>query len=139
MQNFKKQILSLGILFFFGLIAFGSEDQKEVEKEVSNEKSVMTVSAVEIASAFENNEVAAEEKYNEKIITVTGVVSSINKDILNEITVELEIPTMTLFRCHFSDDQKELVAGLATGQQIKFKGKFEKNIYLDLKGCSFVK
>lgn len=138
MTQLKKQIISITALCCFGIIAYGSSDDAAQEKKVKKEdkiESVLEVNAEQIALDYENNEIAADEKYEDKIITVNGVVGEVNKDILGNYSLELEIPTLQMFICKFSEDKKEKLAKLTKGQKVKVQGKFSKTIYLDMDDC----
>ncbi len=47
------------------------------------------VSAAELVEAYESNELAAEKKYEGKVVEITGVVGDIKKDILDKAYVTL--------------------------------------------------
>lgn len=141
MTQLKNQFVSIIALCCFGIIAYASSDEAEqVKKDQKEEKikSLLEVDAEQIALDYENNEIAADEKYEDKIITVNGVVGEVNKDILGNYSLELEISTVQMFICKFSEDKKEKLSKLTKGQKVKIQGKFSKTIYLDMDDCDLI-
>ena len=87
---------------------------------------VMQVNIRDILSAYENNEVGADNKYKGKRIQVTGQVDDIKKDLLDNLYVALgtgkdfEIPQIQAF---FDDSMNNKLGQLNKGQQLTIVGK----------------
>src|ERR1043165_2885465 len=88
-----------------------------------NEVAAIPITAEALHAAYLKNEVAAEDKYKGKIVTVSGGVHSI-------LTFG-EQPVVNLFgsdgrggvQCYFDKGQREEVANIERGEQATFKCK----------------
>jgi tRNA_anti-like len=82
---------------------------------------VMQVNIRDILSAYESNEVGADNKYKGNLIQVTGIIESIKKDILDNLYVtlgtgaEFEIPQIQAF---FDDSMNDQLGQLRKGSQL---------------------
>lgn len=77
------------------------------------------VSAVEVAKAYEDNQVAADQKYFQKRLKLTGVIEGINSGLSNEPYVALRGANMFLSpQAHFENPNVERVATLKKGQKL---------------------
>jgi hypothetical protein len=82
---------------------------------------VMQVNIRDILSAYENNEVGADNQYKGKLIEVTGIVDDIKKDIMDNLYVTLgtgaqfEIPQIQAF---FDDSMNNQLGQLRKRQQL---------------------
>jgi len=88
------------------------------------EEIVVEVTAQELYSDYEANEVAADQKYEDKILQVDGVIISIGKDITDTPYVVLgkgEDFELGGVQCFFNDE--DVVAQLSKGQIATVKGK----------------
>lgn len=118
-------------------VASGKED-KEVEKEVSKASAVATLSAADLHSEYQANEVAADEKYKGKVVVITGTVDSIGKDIADTPYVTLSAGQFEHVQCMFSKDRAGELAKVSKGQQARLKGKVQgKMMFVILRGCMF--
>lgn len=78
------------------------------------------VDAADLWRAYEANEVAADEQYRGKRLLVTGTVSAISKDFLDNVVVSFKSPNPYL-RTHATirKIQTDLAGGLSKGQDIQ--------------------
>lgn len=53
-------------------------------------EAVITVSAFELATAYDSNEAAADAKYKGKKLAVSGIVDSITKDVTDDTVIGLQ-------------------------------------------------
>jgi len=89
---------------------------------------VMDVNIRDILSAYENNEVAADNKYKNNIVRVTGLISNIKKDLMDNLYVTLgtgkmfEIPA---FQAFFADSQNEQLGQLKKDEKITVECQVE--------------
>lgn len=111
-------------------------EEKTASKTVVEEKPA-EVQATALVAEYEDNEVAADNKYKDKKVTVTGKITSIAKDIADQPYVtlgtgnDLELATV---QCFFKDDN--ILASLKKGQKITVTGTVEgKFMNVMLKGC----
>ena len=105
---FKWVFIILGVMFVIGLIGamFGdggnnSSNQTSntttsaapTEESVSSPapaEEVIKVRARDLAAAYDDNEAAADAKYKDKLLEVSGVIASIDKGMLDETNVMLQ-------------------------------------------------
>mgnify|MGYP001145942510 CR=1 FL=1 len=86
--------------------------------------SIITVTARELCSAYEANEIAADAEYEGKIVKVSGVVDSIGKDILDTPYITLE--GGKIFggvQCMFDEKYEPQLAQLAKGERVTVQGR----------------
>jgi tRNA_anti-like len=96
----------------------------------------LTVDARKLWSDYEANEVAADARYKDKILRVTGVVASIDKDFLDNIIIHLRSPNEfmnTMAKLEESETSK--AAALSKGTKVellcKCKGRLLGSPNLD--------
>jgi hypothetical protein len=103
----------------------GSDDDTKTES-AKDAKADLTVDAKDIIKDYKENEVAADEKYKNKIVQVSGVVNEIKKDFMDEIYVsvntgkELEFEDVWVY---FDGDATKKAKALKKGDKITVKGK----------------
>jgi hypothetical protein len=98
------------------------------------------ISARDLHAAYSQNEVAADENYRGKVLTITGSVTGINKDFSDNIFVTISTGEMfSELHAYFNDSQKSAVTHLRKGQRIKFKGKVSGMVMRSVivKNCVF--
>lgn len=96
------------------------------------------MTAKELFSEYDANEVAADEKYKNKTIAVTGTIDDIGKDILDDPYLSLGVGYLESVNCYFSDENKSIISQVNKGEEIKIigvcKGK-TLNISVSLHDC----
>ena len=96
----------------------------------------------DLLSEYQANEVAADAKYGGKIVRVTGVVDTIDKDIFG--TPHVRLTTGSLFGpgvdCYFRNEAEPELAKLTKGQTATAEGKLLNRhlLGLSLEHCSLV-
>jgi len=89
----------------------------------SSEPAAISVSASELTSAYNANEVSADDKYKDKVLSVSGTVDSIGKDITDTPYVTLQASGDFLgVQCMFDDQYKGELAKLQKGQHVTLRG-----------------
>jgi hypothetical protein len=83
------------------------------------------ISANSLYGAYEQNEVAADEKYKNKKLGVTGIIGDIGKDVFDEPYVSLKISYLQNINCYFDDKNNKLISKLRKGQRITVIGNCE--------------
>lgn len=84
------------------------------------------VTADELIQAYEANEVAADAKYEGKILNVTGVVDNVGKDIVDTPYVVLTSGgewEVWGVQCMFDKEHEPELAQLAVGQTVTVQGR----------------
>lgn len=82
---------------------------------------VERVTAIQLYNAFNENEIAADSKYKNKVIEVTGEVNSVEKS-WGTIYVDLDVNWLPMVHCAMNEDQIDAVAALKKGQKIIIRG-----------------
>ena len=143
MKNEKwKHLISGLVVVIFSIIAIASTDEETIEVDIASKSPEVTVSAYEIYQAYEANEVAADLKYKEKVIQVSGVVESIEKDLMDTIYVSLSVGDeyeISSVQCFFADSHKADAASLSKGQRVTIKGLGDGYLMnVLIRGCTLV-
>ena len=120
-----KNIKSLLSIFLFIIIGFGSLDEFEnldqSPKVTSDSNPSITISASKLYREYNENEIAADEKYKGKIIEVTGVIRDIGNDIMDNAYITLVgNEYFGDIQCYFNE--KSVVAKLSKGKRITVIG-----------------
>ena len=116
-------------------VATTCQTAEGVAKEIKDVIPATEISASALWSAYEANEVAADEQYKGKILLVTGTITDIGKDIL------FDTPYIVMgegIQCYFADSEIPKIADLEKNKGITVKGKGHgKAIFnVSLRGCT---
>jgi hypothetical protein len=120
MQTFKKILLGLiGLAaitcFFVWLFIFYLPTRK---KDLTKETASLTVSSTQLVQDFQEDETAANKKYNDKIIDINGRIAEIQQDSLLNITL-LSADIMSAVYCTSSIQN---TINLHAGDSITIRG-----------------
>ncbi len=87
--------------------------------------SVIHVTAQELCSAYEANEVAADAEYKGKTLEIYGMVYDIGKDILDKPYIELLGENIYVWgvQCMFDSNYESQIAQLVKGQNVTIRGR----------------
>jgi hypothetical protein len=96
-------------------------DNSNTENVNENYSDVIT--AYQISSDYESNEVAADLKYRDKIFRVSGVVEEISRSFTEKMIVSLEGYNYREINCIFSEEHINIISKLYKGQSIIIEGK----------------
>lgn len=136
-----QHVLSVAVMASFLFIAFGSNEEQQVEKKTET-KIPAKASAIEIASSqlfadYEANAIAADEKYKNKVLLVTGKITAIDRDLLDDIYITLEgEESLGDVQCFFAEEHVKSALKLSKGQTITIKGLCDgKFLNVHLKAC----
>jgi hypothetical protein len=80
MSNKIRYILVFLVLAFIAAAAAWVYTFRKSETNVASDKTEVTIKAQELLRAYEMNEDSAKMKYYDKVIVVSGTVSSVSKD-----------------------------------------------------------
>tara|TARA_X000000368_G_scaffold392746_1_gene357779 strand:- start:207 stop:608 length:402 start_codon:yes stop_codon:yes gene_type:complete len=115
-----KKFYTLFSIFFFSLLGVASleDDAPSID---SNTNPVLTVNSKNLYNDYNNNEIAADDKYKGKIIQVKGTIRDIGNDIMDEAYVTLiGDEFFGDVQCFFSD--KSYLVDVKKGQNINVVG-----------------
>ncbi len=126
-------LLCLGIVLFFR-----TSDEEAVELR---QKPLVRTSASALDQEYYNDRQAAEQKYRDNVIQVSGTVLRVEQDGSGQISVILQGAQSRLsgIECQVNRTQMQEVQQLRAGQQIIVKGYGAgKTIHVRLRGCLVV-
>ncbi|MEZ6126821.1 MAG: hypothetical protein R3C49_27205 [Planctomycetaceae bacterium] len=118
----------------------GTQRSRETIAEAPAE-SVIQISANQLFAEYEANDIAADKKYKDQILEVSGSVGDISRDILDNIYVTLKTGEYKLFsiQCFFADDFEDRAAELRPGQYLRIRGRCDGKFgNVMLKDCIIV-
>jgi uncharacterized protein (DUF1330 family) len=142
MKKFTRHLFSVAAICGFFVLAVASSDDKKTEKEVAEKEAAqpaVQVTAKQLYADYDANEVAADQKYKDKVLIVSGTVNDIAKDFTDGIFVIVKGDEMAGdIQCFFSKDHTDEAAKLKKEQTISIKGNCEGKSMLNviLRGCT---
>jgi len=103
-------------------------------------ETAIPISTTALVSAYDSNEVAADERYKGKLLIVTGTVENVAKDILGNLYVVLRGGhIIRSVQCYFGDEHTEELANLSKGSRVRIKGRCDGLLMnVLLKDCALV-
>ena len=103
-------VASLLVLIVAAACTVSSEEAAQVESDIAGAPIEVRVTAVQMYDDYEANKIAANQKYDGKILAVSGKVENIGGGEDEAYYVDLATGdfTLTTVRCHFS--QSHLVS-----------------------------
>lgn len=123
-EQVGKHALSFVVIAVLITLAIGSVDTEESTQNVQSQVPAYTVSANALYNEYEDNEVAASDKYDGKVIIVTGTIQDIGKDIVDQAYVILGgTGALNGVQCMFIESQNTSIANLSKGQHVRVKGE----------------
>ena len=140
MNKALKNTLSAGLLSIFIILGGGSMDTDGGDEKISLATPDYVLSANKLFKEYDKNSVAADAKYEDKIVVVSGTIQSIGKDIMD--TAYLVIGGSGFLdgvQCTLPRGQEGLVARVSKGQYVTLKGKVSGQIMgnVIVNNCSF--
>ncbi|MCH7738029.1 MAG: hypothetical protein IH872_11590 [Chloroflexi bacterium] len=127
------KLISLAVLLALFVVLAACETETGIAKEIADKEPEFEVSAAQIVAEYDRNESAAGEKYEGKVIVVTGVISEIYRGFLRTPYVELKAGV----RCNFSDNEDPVMLTLTNGQTVSMKGRGDRLLFgVELRGCT---
>lgn len=101
-----------------------SATTKPSESERPGEQPVQRVSAEDLDDAFDDDEAAANAKYKDKVIEVTGTVRRIDRSDPAAVTVELKSGDAAddVIDCEFAPADSEQARALKKGESVVIRG-----------------
>lgn len=130
-----KILTGIGIFFIIGAVANAidpvepnSTEDSIPEATVTTEESkpieVIEVSASRLLNEYDSNAIAAGEKYEDKPLKITGIISDIGTDIRDEAYVKLAdtVGAFNGVQCFFNRDTASTVSSLSKGSTVTLQG-----------------
>ncbi|MGC4232490.1 MAG: hypothetical protein QM594_05870 [Niabella sp.] len=119
-----KKIIALVFIIIVALgAAYTYYQYNRKPANIKKENALIAVTATSLVEDFNKNEQAANQKYTDKIISVTGNVLHVQADVDGQVTVILESSDpLASVTCSFYKDEAPKVKNLTPGQQVRIKG-----------------
>jgi len=103
---------------------------------LSPKKKDIVLKASDLAAEYAANELAADEKYKNKKVVITGIVEGINKMFGSTSVTLTGDGFMYSISCFVNKDEESAVAKLAKGEQVSIEGTVEGyGISVEVKNC----
>lgn len=83
----------------------------------------MSISAVDLCTAYVNNETTATSRYKGKTLEVTGIVNTAGRNSRGNLFVTLQGGGQHLMTCYFLETEASKVVALAGGQTLTVNGR----------------
>ncbi len=91
------------------------------------------LSAAVLYAAYDENEVAADQKYKNALVEITGTVHDIGKDVLGDAYITLDTGKPYYYvQCTFSKAQESAVASLSKGETVTVGGECRGSVLLSV-------
>lgn len=121
------------ILLFFIIAGISGSDSKRSASNAQAPSAAPpaahhSLNAGELIDAYQQNEIAADKKFKNKLVRVSGVIEDIGKDILDQAYVavgtgkQFEIRSV---QCFFSKRDEDKLSALRKGQKVTIQGAVE--------------
>lgn len=96
----------------------------EQPAEPVQKETTIKVTASDLYAKYEANEIQADNLYKDKLLEVSGITSSIGKDILDSPYIALKTNNMFgSVQCMLADSQKDKATSLSKGQSVTLTGR----------------
>ena len=115
------------IIIVVGYLAY-STFKEPCSKMVARSQPDYVLSATDLTSEYDNNEFAAKQKYEGKILRVQGRIAMFQS---NSTEVDLSTGLLSYLTCYCGKDQVTVLSKLSIGQEITVKGIFSNTGSLD--------
>lgn len=103
-----------------------TEDANNTPNQQQKTEVTIKVTSQQLINDYEKNEVAADQKYKDKMVEITGIVETIGKDILDTPYVSLKAGSeysITSVQCMFQKTEEGELAKLSKNQSVVLTGR----------------
>jgi hypothetical protein len=121
MRSWKKIVTGLIILALAGA-GYGWYSYQKAPPDIREHKGGIEIAAIDLLQAFQQDELAGNAKYVDKVLIVTGTVTGIQIESSGQATVSLQTnDLLAAVTCSFYQDD-EGVKKIKTGSPARIKG-----------------
>ena len=145
----KKRMFVVYAIFVLLLIGSlsGSKSSSSTasgETQQAVPETAITVTASKLTADYKDNEVAADGKYKDKLLEISGTVDTIGKDILDTPYIAFQTDNqyeiVNRVQCMFGKDDIATLSQVTKGQKITLRGTGAGKLgNIEVKGCKIVK
>jgi hypothetical protein len=119
-----KHAASFIMMAIWGFLAVGSADTDTDTQKTAAQIPTYSVSAIDLLAEYDANEVAADVKYKDHVVIVSGEIVNIGMDVLDQAYIVIGgTGFLDGVQCLFTEAQKSTVASLRKGQRVRVKGE----------------
>lgn len=122
-------VYAISVAIFLGALGGSSKSGSDGHSSATTPlPEAMKVTAAQIVGDYKDNGVAADAKYKNKWVEVSGVVDTIDKDILDTPYIALksyQYAIVDRIQCMFSRGDEAQLAQVSKGQEITLRGNVE--------------
>lgn len=137
-MNLKK-LLPVLLLILLAIAGYAYYQYNKKPTDVKQADAQYTIAANALVQEYDNEE-AANAKYLDKIITVSGHVAEVTTDAGSATVILKSDDPMAAVTCSFYDSEVEKVKPLQTGDAVTIKGQCTGKLSdVVLNKCSMVK
>lgn len=139
-MNNKLKILILLVILGIGGASIGYYMYNKPHENIANKKADFSLSADDLMSEFETDEAAAREKYNDKMLELSGNVESVNKSSDGSLTVLFTNSGMSMgnVKAGIQKEEAEKVSNIKSGDQLSLKGRLSGVNKMDEMGIDLI-
>jgi hypothetical protein len=102
---------------------------------------IITITAADLLGEFDANAIAAESKYKDQILEVTGIILEIGRNDLGLAYLSFYGDIVSLITCYsFNSNWEDQLSDISEGQEVTVRGKLDEwdGLWLSLENCSVV-
>ena len=140
-------IALIGLLLMTVITAcsVSEEEAEQADIDIAGAPIDVRVTAFRLAEDYEANEVAANQKYDGRVLAVSGTVEAVSGGSGEAYYVDLSAASMSLtsVRCHFSESHLSDITSIRKGDRVTLRGKGDEGkdrdpFTIDVIGCSVI-
>ena len=120
----RKKIILLVILVAVAIVGFYAYSEfNRTNKDLGRTRPDYTLTAVQLINEFEKSDSASSQKYNGRVLELTGNVKTVETDEKGYMTVVLGHPgNPSSVRCSMDSSYQARAASLTEGSSVKIRG-----------------
>jgi hypothetical protein len=131
-------------LMVYGAKQAAEKEERERRDAEDQKKTPIVVPAEELIAEYKANEIAADTRFKNKWVRVSGTIKRIGKDIWDEEKIALHVGSAGFdpldIKCLFGPEHTNEVSKLKVGDTITILGRCRGNtLDINLVDCEFVK
>ena len=114
-------VIMIIFVVIYAIYAFNEANQNT--QTIMNSTPIQ-VTAGQLINDYANNQVAADDKYKNQNLEISGVVQSVNTGLINDpyVVIAPNTQTFNAIECSFNSDQEQSFAALNAGQSVTMEG-----------------
>ncbi len=111
------------LVFVGGGVAFGVREYTRGNDDLASATPQVTITAIELMSAYSNDETSANAKYLNKVVRVSGTIKDIKQDSLGSYSIDLESGSeLGVVSCLLDKRHNDDAKGVQPGSNVSVTG-----------------